>query len=334
MEDAKLGRVTVGRYEMAGAVTTIDLGGISAGASASLAIVNGSFLLRGPAGQYYATKWLSFVDPAANRGRQNELLYDSTEIMGFIFSSSIAEDGSNWGTMLRYANEFSGIRVAAGIGYEHYGQVAARADCVVINGVCANPPGYGPANLDGPAPNVNSWGAAFSVLHIPSGLFAQGHYLRIDFDEDSPTTPAPAPFLGQLGPGRIPADQWLIQAGITKNWFGFGNTALFAEYSRNSGWGAGGGPLTPNGIDYANLTTPGAQAVNGVTNSEVTMYGFGVTQHVDAAAIEFYLDYRRFSADIICSAAANCSGKAGSAPDTTLNTQDFQAVIGGARLKF
>ena len=196
MEDAKLGPVTVGHYEMAGAVRTLDLGDISAGANLSLVIVNGGFLLRGPAGQYYATKWLSFVDPAANRGRQNELLYDSTEIMGFIFSSSIAGDGSNWGTMLRYANEFSGVRVAAGIGYEHYGEVTARADCVVINGVCANPPGYGPANLDGPAPNVNSWGAAFSVLHIPSGLFAQGHYLRIDFDEDSPTTPAP--FLASL----------------------------------------------------------------------------------------------------------------------------------------
>jgi hypothetical protein len=58
--------------------------------------------------------------------------------------------------MLRYANEFSGVRVAAGIGYEHYGEVTARADCLVIGGVCVNPPGFGPVNSDDPPPNVNS----------------------------------------------------------------------------------------------------------------------------------------------------------------------------------
>ena len=154
IEDAELGRVTLGHYEMAGAVNTIDLGGISAGASPSLALVNGSFLLRGPVGQYYTVPWKALVDPAANRGRQNELRYDSTAIMGFIFSSSIAEDGSNWGTMLRYANDFSSVRVAA------------RADCLVISGVCVNPPGSGPANLDNPAPNVNSWGAGSGTRHV------------------------------------------------------------------------------------------------------------------------------------------------------------------------
>jgi hypothetical protein len=84
-----------------------------------------------------------------------------------------------------------------------------------------------------------------------------------------------------------------------------------------------GGPLTPNGISYSNLTIPGAQAVNGVTKREVTMYGFGVTQNVDAAATDLYLDCRHFSADITCSAAANCTGKAGTARGTALNTEGF-----------
>jgi len=56
-------------------------------------------------------------------------------------------------------------------------------------------------------------------------------------------------------------------------------------------------PLAPNGISCSNLTSPGAQAVDGVTNSEVTMYGFGVTQNVDSAVTDFYLDYQHFSAD-------------------------------------
>jgi hypothetical protein len=70
----------------------------------------------------------------------------------------------------------------------------------------------------------------------------------------------------------------------------------------------------------------------------MTMYGFGVTQNVDAAATELYLDYRHFSADITCSSTVfNCgSGAAtiGTVPLQKLQTEDFWVVIGGARMKF
>jgi hypothetical protein len=345
VEDAKLGRISVGHYEMAGAVPTIDLGGISAGASSSLTLVNGGFFLRGPAGQYYAASWSNFVDPAATQSRQNEVRYDSAVYMGFILSGSVADDGSNYGTMLRYAGEASGFRIAAGIGYEHYGQVAAQQNCTLTGTTCTlNAPGFGPANQANPAPNVNAWGAALSLLHVPTGLFVQGHYEAVDFDENAPTTPGPGnSWWAQSGSGRIPADQWLIQGGITKNWFGFGNTALFAEYSREQGWGGTGGPFAASGRTFANnsggvTTVPGAQTVFGVTDTAVTMYGFGITQNVDAAATEIYLDYRHFSADITCSATgANCTGAAAPIGTVTLQklqTEDFWTVIGGARLKF
>jgi hypothetical protein len=336
VEDNKLGRLSVGHYEMAGAITTIDLGGISAGASASERLVNGSFQLRGPAGQYYAIPWVSVLDFSANQPRLDELRYDSPTVMGFILSSSIANDGSNWGTMLRYANEFSGFRVAAGIGYEHYGQQGASDSCG--GGVPATgAPCPGPADLTKTAPNVNAWGVGASALHVPTGLFVQGHYIHVDFDENNDFSfngSSTNAWWSQTSPGRIPAEQWLIQGGITKNWFGFGNTALFGEYSRNNGWGASGGQFAPTGRSFSAANLPGGTAVNGVTDTEVTMYGFGITQNVDAAATELYLDWRHFSADITCSAANNCSGPAGGAPGTKLQTEDFWAAIGGARLKF
>src|SRR6516162_7426956 len=88
VEDAKLGRVSVGHYEMAGAITTIDLGGIGAGASPSVILTQGSFLIRGPAGQYYNLSWSRIVDFAANQARQNLVRYDSPTYMGFIYSAS------------------------------------------------------------------------------------------------------------------------------------------------------------------------------------------------------------------------------------------------------
>src|SRR5262249_54183491 len=120
IEDKNLGRLTVGRYESAGAITTIDLAGISAGASASVVLVNGSFLVRGTAGQYLGIKWADLGDPSANQGRTELIRYDSPTIAGFVLSASVGEAGSDyWGVMLRYAGEFSGFRVAAGIGYEN-----------------------------------------------------------------------------------------------------------------------------------------------------------------------------------------------------------------------
>src|SRR4029077_11525452 len=118
IEDTRLGRVTVGRYESAGAITTIDLAGISAGASASVVLVNGGFLIRDKAGNYTGISWGAIGDPASNQGRTELLRYDSPTLAGFVLSASIGEAGDYWGVMLRYAGEFSAFRVEAGIGYE------------------------------------------------------------------------------------------------------------------------------------------------------------------------------------------------------------------------
>ena len=132
IEDTRLGRLTVGRYESAGAITTIDLAGIGAGASASVILVNGSFLVRGPAGQYFGLNWANLGDPAANQGRTELIRWDSPTWQGFILSASIGEAGDYWGVMLRYANEFNGVRVAAGIGYEDATDTQTAIVCVAI----------------------------------------------------------------------------------------------------------------------------------------------------------------------------------------------------------
>ncbi len=46
-------------------------------------------------------------------------------------------------------------------------------------------------------------------------------------------------YWGQSADRKQDANQWMIQAGITKNWFGIGNTALYGEYSKSDDWGAG-----------------------------------------------------------------------------------------------
>ena len=336
IEHKDVGRLTVGRYESAGVVQTIDLGGVGMVASSSFILVNGGFSIRGPTGQYYAMSWANIGDPAANQGRTELVRYDSPTWHGFIFSSSVGEAGDYYGAMVRYANEFNGVRVAAGLGYE-------RARDRLTN-----------ATLDptafvfiGPSPDIQAWGGALSLLHIPSGLFIQGHYTWADFND--PGHVANSYWGSAGGATKKDATQWLIQAGITKNWFGIGNTALYGEYGVANDWGAEGigrnfagssaiscpGPGGANSVCTATLLN--FTTVNGVTDTELKIWGIGITQNVDAAASTLYLGYRHSEADITCTGAAvgagACAGAAGG-PAKKLQTEDIHAIIGGAVVRF
>jgi hypothetical protein len=331
IEDKDLGRITVGRTESAGVVTTVDLGGISVVASGSMILLNGSFNIRGPAGQYYGTTWATIGDPASNQGRTELIRYDSPSLQGFIASASVGEAGDYWGAMLRYAGEFSGFRIAGGIGYEN---VTDRQTQAAATG--------GPADLTLPKPEVDAWGGSLAFMHVPTGLFAQGHYMAAEFSCNTASANALAAggvsgYWGQSTDCRKDADQWLIQAGIAKNWTGLGNTALYGEYSISNGWGAGLNVGLTAGRDIAAPAGGGlATAVNGVTDTELTVWGIGIVQNIDAAATELYLGYRHFEADITCTGAGGvgvCTGAAGAAP-TKLSTEDANFVFGGARVKF
>jgi len=172
IEHDDLGRLTVGRWDAAGVLATIDLTGhLFLGASSSFILLNGGFFIRGPQGQYYATTWGNIGDPAsASSGRTELVRYDSPSWHGFIYSASIAEAGDYWGTMLRYANEFNGVRIAGALGYERVRDIFTPG---VVDPTLAN--------FTGRRPDINAWGIALSAMHVPTGLFVQGHYNAVDF---------------------------------------------------------------------------------------------------------------------------------------------------------
>jgi hypothetical protein len=345
IEHKDIGRLTVGRTESAGAVTTIDLAGIAPAASGSMILVNGGFLLRNAAGDFGAISWGALGDPASNQGRTELIRYDSPTIAGFIASASIGEAGDYWGAMLRYAGEFSGIRIAAGIGYENitdrqtnpacFGLVAGAA----ANAACAAGTGAGPANLDAVKPDVDAWGASLALMHVPTGLFVQGHYMAVDYN--APGNAGNSGYWGQVA-NKKDADQWLVQAGIAKNWTGLGNTVIYGEYSRSNDFGAGTGAGRDYNIDPAtgaacvtgNTTPggaggsaiPGAASICDVTSTELTVWGVGLVQNIDAAAATLYLSWRHFSADITADNAVGVQVKG--------SPEDFDAVIGGAVVRF
>jgi hypothetical protein len=334
IEHNDLGRLTVGRWESAGVLGTIDLTGhLLLPASASFILLNGGFFIRGPGGQVYTTTWANIGDPASNNPGRTELVrYDSPSWYGFIYSASVAEAGDYWGTMIRYANEFNGFRLAGTVGYE-------RVTDIFTPGV------VDPANVafTGNRPDITVWGFALSGMHVPTGLFVQGHYNHADFGGQVIGTASG--YWGESTANKKPADQWLIQAGISKNWFGYGNTAFYGEYGIANDWGAdittcGSTSLTCTGTIGRNFTTAGFTAVNGVTSTEMKMWGIGIAQNIAAAATDLYLGYRHFDADITCTdavGAATCSGNvkpAAAFQKDKLSTEGIDVIVMGACVLF
>jgi hypothetical protein len=331
IEHADLGRMTVGRWETAGVLGTIDLTGhIFLPASSSLELLNAGFFLRGRTGQYYAMNWGNILDPASNNpGRTEGVRYDSPSYHGFIYSASINEAGDYWGTMIRYANEFNGVRIAGTVGYE---KIRDRST---------------PATLDptapfftGIAPNLTVWGFALSAMHVPSGLFIQGHWNHVDYD--APNHVLSGYWNDGGGATQKPSTQWIIQAGISKNFFGYGNTSFYGEYGQALDWGASDAGRNFNNSATAGCPGPNSACtpalanfiqVQGVTSTTANVWGLGIVQKFDAAATDVYIGYRHFDADINCN-TANCGSATTGATNGHLPTMGMDEITMGARVLF
>ncbi len=106
-------------------------------------------------------------------------------------------------------------------------------------------------------------GGSASVMHTPTGLYIRGSYGKNENER------AAAGF-GDEDEG------WEVTAGISQKWNSLGKTNFWGIYNnsqREIGLAAG-------------------------TEAELTSYGLGVDQKIDAAAMEIYLWYRHFEAEV------------------------------------
>jgi hypothetical protein len=302
---SQLGTLTVGRLNGASAGTTIvDLGGVGVIANANIGLWQRAFFVtQGAANAPNTITWTnlmggSIVDISA-LNRSNAVRYDTPTVGGFYASAAWGEDDM-WDAALRYAGEFGGFRVAAAVAF-------SRNACGV-NDCNDTAPFISAAPLK--QSQLDKIQGSASILHVASGLFLSGAYLHLEYNGLSP---------GELntftGGGLVAGQQrpdtkmFYLVGGISQNWFGIGKTAIYGEYAKVTDGASG-------------LTIGG----DSVFNSEVRMWGVGVVQNIDAAAMELFLAYRRYSADFDSLAGAPF-GVGG-------DINDFSAVQAGARISF
>ncbi|MCP4935200.1 MAG: porin [bacterium] len=211
-------------------------------------------------------------------GDHEAVAYISPTIAGFTLAVAWADLDDHvtalgggvdvWDMALRYANEFGPIRIAAGIGYTTTDDDTNAAGAAVDG-----------ANVMG----------SIALLHVPTGLnvaFAAG--TEVDGG------------LGTLVADVYDKQFWHVQGGVNSNFFGPGNTSIYAEYGE---------------YDFDGGNTAGTAAAVGVASVDTTMWGLGVVQHFDSAATELYIAYRHWE------------------DDGTANG-DVDQIMGGARIKF
>lgn len=250
--------------------------------------------------------------------RFNGLRYTTPEFAGFSASAFWGED-EFWDVGLRYKGEFSGFKLAAGVGYGEVtdgNQTATGCASSAANGASAPP---FPATGSSKDADCNQFGGSVSVVHVDTGLFVNfAAGVKKDDNIQNIT----------LYSGAVTPDDedkfWAVQAGIEKKWNSYGKTTLYGEYYDHDG---GSNNRTIDG-GFVNVGT----ATGAVLNSNVQIYGLGVAQGFDNAALTLYASYRHVEADLTASSIA-----AGVANGATINSPDLEDVdllFAGAIIKF
>ena len=313
MRHAQLGLVKIGQGSTAtDNLVLIDLGGMGVMSTPDVALHNGGFILRSNAGLLASQTGINWT--AATRGhesfdtnRRNHVLYETPTLQGFTVQAAVAED-NYWDVALRYAGEFNGVRIAAGIGYQEDSKFNQGFQFLNTAGaLCVQ-------NCDVVSSELKG---ALSILHVPTGLFVTTSAGNRELEGTTGSTTASATYAGP------DVRYWHIAGGLTRNFFGIGATVLMMEYGEHKGGLAQSAYL-------ATTATTHCFAASGC-DSTVTNWGLGVAQYIDAAALELFATYKNFELET--------NGFSPNGPNFTLNANssgvhDISVFFAGAKINF
>ena len=300
-----LGRVTVGQTSQSSdGITQISTVGINHAARSQVFDWNQNFGIRRSNGVQSGATWRNIASREApgEGNRQNVVRYDTPTFSGFAASASWGEDDV-WDVALRYAGEIQGFKLAAGISYTQWTDVDTGSN---TGNTCTR---QGPAA--GSNAECQSLGLSASVLHTETGLYGIFAY---GYHEDDRRAGGITNVAANLVDDRD--EFYYFQGGLQRKWLPVGKTTVYGEYYRGN-FGTSGGIAA--GATTAPTINAGAGAL---ISSEVDMWGFGINQSIEAAAMDFYVGYRNYEADL-----TTVNGAVG-------GVEGFQAVLTGAIIRF
>jgi hypothetical protein len=342
------GRITVGRSAQAAtgtaSISLVNPGGFAGPNGAGFA--NGGYFLRragttGNSGLSNLT-WQNFgwirngdgPHPMDYATTSSSVKYTSpfflghTKSSGFQFSADWGMDDA-WSVALRYAEQFSGVRVAMGVSYSDWAGVDRGMCSTGASGnnpnAAANPTlAGGPGTNLGSSVDCNSIQASASILHVASGLYVSGGGGVVN--DANAGAAALARTSGNQGGASGDHSYWWIQGGWQAKLNPLGNTVFWAQYQETSTGLGSASSLVQTVAATDVINSLGVAAI--IRGTDTQAWGLGVTQRIDAAAMELYAGFYNISTE-------GTLGAIGSAARAKTNAiDDMQIFYTGATIRF
>ena len=341
IESEKYGKVSLGLQSAAGdnAVLGTDFSGTLFPANS--VTFDGGFMRLRPSGQdsgassskvggyAIAGRWHQFnwceslgdvgagIAGDCNGDRTDVIRYDSPTIAGFSLAASWGED-DRAEVKLAYAGEMAGFKLSLATAYGHS----------TDNGQSGSPGNPTPVNAALVA-DTDYWQIGGTVKHLASNLWLHVYWGQ-EFADNFTN--------GSNAQGEVIPDKktLYIKAGWSPKLNQLGTTHFYGEYGFDDD---AYGDLAKLGATCANFQLDGngaqgnsnlAQACAGdanttITSSDMTRWGLGVVQEIDAAAMSLWVKYRHHELD------ANFDGAGGSGKQ---GFDNLDMVLAGAVIFF
>jgi hypothetical protein len=283
----QLGKVSVGKQSQASDNTAILVDGSGSLVPANWVSfdVNSFFIRDRNSGDLTSLQWGGAggcVWGDCNGLPTNSVRYDSPTFGGFSVSASWGENDF-WDVAARYAGEWNSVKVSVAAAYS---QTNSTVEGPLTGNVAQ-------------APDTGYFQIGAYVEHVPTGLFAYGAYGHLDFQNTD--------LYGDTGANNT----YYLKGGIRQRWNPLGHTVLYGEYMRAE---------NNLGADIFGLDSAGDPAglIGIADRTSVRMWGLGVVQEIDAAAMSMWLKYRNLDAST----------------DGVINADNFNEVTFGALINF
>ena len=287
----------------------------------------------------------SILAPDLDTRRGDIVRYDSPSLFGLVISASWGEDDLA-DIAVRYKKEWNSIRLVVGVGYlwdtdETETFIPTSSDTsnalsipesqrlFLTSVINCPPPGLGQQVCVDERFDFEELKGSASMMHVPTGLYFYGAFVHqvpgrsISSSLRANTFTAPV-----TDQDAEDATMWYLQAGIKRRLLApsLGATTLYGEYQQFDDFGVrlDAAPIT--GLPQSN--TVGVASGSEITDTSAEIWGLGMVQDIDVAAMKLYAAYRHY--DFRARVAVPDTAPAGQ----NVPLEDFHAVAFGGRINF